>query len=643
MKHLSKILSICTAAAMLLSSTALMSSAADESDDEVTIVLSDDTITVDGEAVTNDEDEAVYISNDIIYYEDKDYYDSGNTYGEGSDDDKHTEEEAASHTVVNITEAGTYRISGTLSLGQIAIDLGDDAKTDPTAVVTLILDNMDITCTVAPAVIFYSVYECDTDWVAYDEGDTDSYEASNVQDTSAAGANVIIADGSVNTVSGSYVAKIYKDNDESKKLYKFDGAFYSKMSINIDGETEGDGVLNIIAENEGLDSELHMTINGGKINIQSQDDGINTNEDGVSVTTINGGSLHIVAGLGTEGDGIDSNGYLTINGGTVIAIANPASDAGLDSDNGSYINGGYVVATGSTMDWADSDSAQVTINLQFASTQGADEAIIITTTDGTVIFAYDPDQDETTGSYNRSYQGAIISCPELELGESYYVYVGGDIEGTDIDGLYDVSTVTGFSGATRQVYTGSDVGMDAGMQNGGAFGGMGEMTMPEGEPGDMTIPEGEPGDMTIPEGETGDMTIPEGETGDMTMPEGGYDGTSQADTTTQSSNLFYMSDMVNSFSGVQDETDADIATDTDVNTDTDNNSESGTDTDTAQGDIDGNGVVSVSDARLALRMAAKLDETTEQAIKAGDLDSDGAISVSEARTILRVAAKLETF
>ncbi|MCD8145507.1 MAG: carbohydrate-binding domain-containing protein, partial [Oscillospiraceae bacterium] len=516
MKPLQKFFSSGTALALLLNLCPVVASAetvkTNSSDSEVTIVLSDSVITVDGEAAGTDSSDAVYLSNDIIYYEDRDYYDSGNVYGEGTDEDKHTAEEAEAHTVVNITEAGTYRISGTLSLGQIAIDLGDDAKTDPTAVVTLILDGVDITCEVAPAVIFYSVYECDTDWVAYDEEEAESYTASADQDTSAAGANVILADGSVNNVNGSYVAKIYKDNGNAKKLYKFDGAFYSKMSLNIDGETEGTGVLNIVAENEGLDTEMHLSINGGVVNIQSQDDGINTNEDNVSVTTINGGTLHIVAGLGSEGDGIDSNGYLVINGGVVISTANPASDSGLDSDCGSYINGGTVLATGSTMDWADSESGQVTINLQFAEAQDADEAIIVTDLEGNVVFAYDPDKDETTGSYNRSYQGAILSCSAFAVGDSYYIYVGGDVTGTEVNGLYDASTVTGFTGAARQIYTGMDVGTggDMGGGPGGDFGG--------------------------------------GPAGDFGGGPGGDEGG-----TTQSNNVFYMTDMVNAFSGVQDD------------------------------------------------------------------------------------------
>ena len=283
--------------------------------DEVAITFSDSGIKVDGEDISLDEDERVYLAHDVVYYEDCDEYDSGNPYGEGTDAERHSAEDAAATSVVHITQAGTYRLMGSISAGQVWVDLGKDAVEDASAKVTLVLDNLDITCDVAPAVVFRRVYECDGDWSA----DT----ASATVDTSDAGAVVVIADGSVNNVTGSHVARIYKDNEEQKKLWKIDGAFYSFMSMNIEGEQDGTGVLNITADNEGLDSELHLTLNGGNVSIASQNDGINTNEDGVSVTTINGGTLHIVAGLGDEGDGIDSNGFLVINGGTVISMANP--------------------------------------------------------------------------------------------------------------------------------------------------------------------------------------------------------------------------------------------------------------------------------------------------------------------------------
>ena len=382
---------------------------------ETLITLSDDGADCDSDAV--------FLSKDIIYYEDRDAYDSGYPYGEGSDIDKHTAEEAAAHTVVNITKPGTYRVTGTLSQGQIRVDLGEDAYEDPSAVVELILDNANITCSVAPAIVFLNVYECDGSW---------SVEtAKSDVDTSMAGANLILAEDSVNTVRGNYVAKIYKDKDGEKKLWKQDGAIYSYMSLNVFGP----GRLDLYADNEGLDTELHLTINGGQLNIYSDNDGINTNEDGVSVTTIQAGTIHIIAGLGIEGDGIDSNGYLVINGGTVISAAHPASDAGLDSTCGSFIHGGTVVALGASMDWAESDSGQVTMNLQFAHDRKPTDAIRITREDGTEVFFYDPAADDAVGEDARRYSGAIISCPAFKQGDTYFVYAGGEqmmYTGTDV-------------------------------------------------------------------------------------------------------------------------------------------------------------------------------------------------------------------
>ncbi|MBQ3553514.1 MAG: carbohydrate-binding domain-containing protein [Clostridia bacterium] len=349
------------------------------------IKLSDNKITIDGKEITNDNTEAVYSANDIVFYlAGQDF-----TYGEGTKEDEHEQSEADAHTVVHITKPGRYVLSGELSSGQIAVDLGEDAKDNPEAVVTLILNDVDVTCTVAPAIIFYNVYEC---------SESKEETATKDVDTSKAGANVIIADGTENNINGSYVAEIYKSyvlNDEgtevadSKKLHKYDGAFYSKKSMNISGGDKGNGILNIKAENEGLDSELHLTINGGLINITSGNDGINTNEDNVSVTTMNGGTLNIICDGSTgEGDGIDSNGWLVINGGTLTAQACATSgDAGIDSDKGIYINGGKVIASGNMIDHI-AGGEQTYAVLCFAERQNGNNAYTLKNSDGKVIGEY---------------------------------------------------------------------------------------------------------------------------------------------------------------------------------------------------------------------------------------------------------------
>lgn len=543
-----RILALGVIAAMLTGCTASSAGTPDSNDGTTKIVLNQDSVTVNGESAGTDTGAAVYIGNDIVYYEDRDTYDSGNVYGEGSASERHTAEEAAANTVVYITEPGTYRLSGTLH-GQIRVDLGEDAAEDPEAVATLIFEGADITCDVAPAVVFANVYECDKDWSA----ETAAAEV----DTDTAGANVIIADGTVNNITGSHIARIYKDTDEQKKLIKQDAAFYSCMSMNISGGETGDGILNVTADNKGIDTELHLSINGGIINIRSQDDGINTNEDGVSVTAINGGEIHIISGLGSEGDGIDSNGWLVINGGTVIASANPASDSGLDSDMGSYINGGTVVALGSTMDWAESDSEAVTMNLQFASYEDANEAIQVTDLDGNVIFEYDPADDDVLGNNARRYMGAIISCPAFEVGKAYHVYVGGRM----------------------QAFTGSDIGNRPGgmfprPENGEMPGDMnGDFAPPEPPDGQFQRPEngempgGTNGESERPEPPEGMFPWPQnGEmpgdmNGENARPEppdgqfpgpGGQEGFPAQNTEGEPDTEFLMNDKVNAFSGVFD-------------------------------------------------------------------------------------------
>ncbi len=552
-------------------------------------------------------EDAVYIAHDIIYYPEleqskfqKVNYDGEAEWvymyeAEGYEDYifstlpvlkngfpsqmMHSEAEAYENPVLHITQPGTYELTGTWQ-GQIWVDLGDedDVYADPTQKVTLILNGVDITCSVAPGVVFYSVYECDHAWE-----EAESYN-QNV-DTSDAGANVILAEGTVNNVTGTNIFRIlktkFKDENATdaypaqKKSWKIDGAFYSYQSMNISGE----GTLNITAGFEGLDTEHHLTLNGGNVNIYSQDDGMNVNEDGVSVITVNGGNLHICAGLGAEGDGIDSNGFLVVNGGTVITMANPGADSGLDSDCGSFVNGGTVVALGATMDWAETDatsnSTQPVLNLRFGASQSADEAIVITDTEGKVVFAYDPDKDEVAKNNQRTYQGAIVSAPTLEIGGSYHIYIGGDVTGTEVSGVYDAATVTEFSGATQQGYSGNTVG--------GFGGSMGRpdgvtppegmenpdgMTPPEGmeNPGGMTPPEGmeNPGGMTPPEGTewpedgqwpgmSGDMTQrPEGDLGFAQRPDGmGGFGSNMAASCTNEK-VFTLSQQVNAFSGVVD-------------------------------------------------------------------------------------------
>ena len=441
-------------------------------------------------------EDAVTIASDIIYYEEG----HDESYGEGEENEAHSADEAARHTVVHINAPGTYVLTGKLSAGQIAVDLGEEAKDDPAAVVTLILDGADITCSVAPAVIFYNVYEC---------GDTENPTAT--VDTSAAGANVILAEGSVNRVNGSHVAKIYQPGTD-KKLHKYDGAFYSRMSMNVGGE----GSLHITADNEGLDSELHLTINSGSITIESGNDGINTNEDGVSVTTVNGGKLTItVTGQTGEGDGIDSNGWLVVSGGSVYAYACSFSgDSGIDSDMGIRINGGTVAATGNMLDRID-DGSQTHAVFTFAQNQTGGTYTLKDASGTAVLECQAPN----------GFQNLIFSSPELT--EGTYTLWCGDTQFEGVSGGIGQGDRPQFPGrdegrveippqpTTPIVTHGEQPTPDMSVQGEGPA--IGEMPAGEG-PADMPVPDFggfDPSQMPVPpmpqEGENMPMPqLPEG-------------------------------------------------------------------------------------------------------------------------------------
>lgn len=490
--------------------------------EECKIELSDDGILVDGEAISTDSESAVYAGADIVYY--KEGQDS--TYGAGNEDDGHSEEEAAEHTVVTITKAGTYRVSGTLSKGQIAIDLGEDSRDDESAVVNLILDNADITCTVASGIVVYNAYECGSD---------DTETATKNVDTTNAGVHIILADDSENTVNGSHVAKIYKegttqedvDAGNAKKQWKFDAAIDSLVSIAFDAEEEGTGTLAVNSDNEGIETSLHLTINGGKITINSNDDALNANEDGVSVITINGGVLTCNAGGGKEGDGIDSNGWIVINDGVVVSAANATSqDSGVDSDNGIYINGGTVLASGNMYDEVSEDSEQMFVVLNFADSVEAGQMFALKNADGEIVTAFSAAND---------FQTLVYSSSELTDGD-YTLYEISSAEGVEVSGLY------------TEVTSVSDEVQMQGSKGAGGFGGMGkpngerpempygeESSMPEGE-----MPSGQEGEVpSKPEGEA-----PSGQNGERPdMPE---------DSSEQASSVFTISGISNAFSRISE-------------------------------------------------------------------------------------------
>ncbi len=383
---------------------------------ETTVSLSDEKILVNGKEISETETDAVYLDHRTETHSD-------------------VPEELADlqNRVITITDGGTYVFSGTATDAQIAVAAEDTDE------VRIVLNGVELTCRTAAAIQVYT--------------------ASDPKTEGAYGVTIELAAGSENIVNGSHTKKLNDDD------IKHDGAISSNISLGF----EGDGNLTVNGDNEGIEVKYgHLTFNGGNITIHAQDDPINGSEDGVAVVTINDGYLFssVTSDPQYEGDGLDSNGYIKINGGTAINLAHPYSmDSGIDSDCGSYINGGIVVGAGNMYDPIETDSAQMYMMLQFS--ESTDDLLVVTDEKDTPVFAYD---------FPYSYTYICFSTPELKEGV-YHVYMGGEIEGVEKDGLY--TEITSYTGGT-QLHHGGTMADDR-----SGFGGM-PPQMPDG----MERPEG---------------------------------------------------------------------------------------------------------------------------------------------------------
>ena len=163
--------------------------------------------------------------------------------------------------VVSIIEEGTYIVSGELN-GKLHITTGDK-------VVKIILNGVNINSPIN-ALVFADGYEL-IDTVI----DKAPYIIRNY-DFNNAGAQIIIADDSINRLSGT---------EDGKR----NGAIFSNITLHITGEEKGNGKLYVNSHKEGIEVYKHICISGGYINVAADDDGINTKTDKDRKVYIKGG------------------------------------------------------------------------------------------------------------------------------------------------------------------------------------------------------------------------------------------------------------------------------------------------------------------------------------------------------------------
>ncbi|MBR0162121.1 MAG: carbohydrate-binding domain-containing protein [Oscillospiraceae bacterium] len=137
---------------------------------------------------------------------------------------------------------------------------------------------------------------------------------------------------------------------------------------------------------------------------------------------ISGGSVTVINETARDADGLDSNGDIIISGGTVrVSLVNSGSNSALDygSESGGRmeITGGSVIACGSYAMAEGFDSSSTQCSILYGYKRGAAAGTLMRLEDskGNALLEYE---------VPCSFSSVALSCPEMQLGETYTLVIG---------------------------------------------------------------------------------------------------------------------------------------------------------------------------------------------------------------------------
>lgn len=291
-------------------------------------------------------------------------------------------------SIIAIKSAGTYKISGTLTDGQIIVNTQDEET------VRLILNGASITCADnAPIyvmdakkviiILADNTQNTVTDGASYTLNGDDEPNAAifskadltiygggslavdaNYNDGIASKDGLIIASGAitVNSVDDGIRGKDYLVVKGGQITVTANGEGFK--SDNTEDATRGyvaieNGVVKITADGDAIDAETDVTILGGQVSVNSGG-GSNSVTTASSAKGLKGSRSVVISGgiitANCADDAIHSNGTITINGGTFTLAT---GDDGIHADDSLTINNGDITITYS---YEGLESAIITIN-----------------------------------------------------------------------------------------------------------------------------------------------------------------------------------------------------------------------------------------------------------------------------------------
>lgn len=225
-----------------------------------------------------------------------------------------TTEVTLSNDGLNITEGGTYILTGSTTAG---VTVETDAN------VRIVLAGAEISSSDTAAI---NVIKADNVELEIKDGTSNTVkDSSNHSDTNIEGAIHVEADLTI-TGNGSLTVE----------------ANFQDGIVSTDDMVVNAGNIKVTAVDDGIRGKDSMTVNGGAIDVTAGGDGIKSTNDTDTTkgyTTITGGAITVKAG----DDAIKAETALTIDGGTITV---PESAEAMEGTN-ITINGGTLDVYGS--------------------------------------------------------------------------------------------------------------------------------------------------------------------------------------------------------------------------------------------------------------------------------------------------------
>ena len=389
---------------------------------------------------------------------------------------------------VHIVYAGRYILSGELTGGSVIIDADGDDK------IWLLLDGVSLHCDDSAALI---VEQAKKVFLTLADG-TENVISSGGEYTADAVSSGI--DGAIYsrddlTINGQGSLRVTAEyrhgivcNDDfvltggsvditaaQDGIHANDSARFADMDLTIHAGDDGitvsnddatayvyvqSGAITIPACYEGIEA-IEITIAGGTVYIRPTDDGINANSrDGSGAIHITGGDITIINETGRDADGLDSNGSIYITGGnTFISVNGSGGSCAIDygTENGGVclVSGGTVIAAGgSAMAEGFDPSSEQCFIMYNTSNTAPGTVVSLTNSEGTVLLS------ETIPC---SFSSVVISTPELQMGETCTISIGGaedeiTVDNTSLSGGFGMGGM-GFGRGGRD-FDGDRMGFD---------------------------------------------------------------------------------------------------------------------------------------------------------------------------------------